>query len=129
MANSSIGGRRSRGLGYGFLVAGVVVVALALARAPQGVMAFVSNNKNNIGLVVGKSSSSSSPIINPAFFLPSPTTTAAKSYFPSRSASTSTSSATQLNMFMGSDGGILGIGTPELVRRCSCRFMNFLFLS
>lgn len=26
------------------------------------------------------------------------------------------SSSTQLNMFMGSDGGILGIGTPELVR-------------
>jgi hypothetical protein len=29
----------------------------------------------------------------------------------------SSSSSTELHMFMGSDGGILGIGTPELVRR------------
>ncbi len=28
----------------------------------------------------------------------------------------STSASTGLNMFMGSDGGILGIGTPEVVR-------------
>ena len=27
-----------------------------------------------------------------------------------------TTTSSQLNMFMGSDGGILGIGTPELVR-------------
>ena len=30
--------------------------------------------------------------------------------------SRSTNSNTELNSFMGSDGGILGIGTPELVR-------------
>ena len=34
----------------------------------------------------------------------------------------STSSSSSLNMFLGSDGGILGVGTPELVRiGCFCR--------
>lgn len=36
----------------------------------------------------------------------------------SRTTTTRTKTKSQLNMFLGSDGGILGVGTPEVVRIC-----------
>jgi len=84
------------------------LLSLFLIGAPLCTLAFVSNNNHNHAGAVATTTRSRSSPINPAF-LPSPKTSAA--WCPSRSAS-----STQLNMFMGSDGGILGIGTPELVR-------------
>ena len=91
-ATASSGRRSGRRLGYGALAA---VLAFG---APLGTLAFVSSSKG-----VAKSSPS---MRENCAFLPS-----SVSYRPA-----SAPSPTQLNMFMGSDGGILGIGTPELVR-------------
>lgn len=89
-ATASSGRRSGRRLGYGALAA---VLAFG---APLGTLAFVSSSKG-----VAKSSPS---MRENCAFLPS-----SVSYRPA-----SAPSPTQLNMFMGSDGGILGIGTPEL---------------
>lgn len=85
-------GRRNRlSLRYGRF--GMIMTLLCLG-APLSTLAFVSNVQRP---------SAAKPLSSRTSFLP-----------PMRR--TPTSSNTQLSMFMGSEGGILGIGTPELVR-------------
>lgn len=97
-------GRVKRGIRN---VGHATLLAVLLLAAPLCAVAFVSNS-GSLGYTSNAASPSASRPINPTFLPPSSVN------IPSRAASSS--SQTKLNMFMGSDGGILGIGTPELVR-------------
>jgi hypothetical protein len=67
----------------------------------------------------GRGQRSTSSFIAPMVLLQQHRATSPCSRTSSSSSSSTTSSSTSLSMFMGSDGGLLGIGTPEVVRRFS----------
>lgn len=96
-------GRRQRGSSDLYLGGLARILAILCISTTMGARAFVSNVHPVAKPFVAKDTMSSRYPSTTQTIITTRTTTPKKH-----------SSQTQLNMFMGSDGGILGIGTPEL---------------